>query len=227
MKLNNKGFSLIELLLAVVISTIVFGAITGLIAFSSNSMRNTNARIELQNQAKDALNHMESYALEAEKAYWDESNKLLVLFYDEEDAEEIIPKLEDGTKTIADIKDLDTNSYVYWYKEKSIYFGMSSSEALGGATPAPIATAVPGATAAPAPAPTADPIIQLVDLSNLSTLDDTTLRNYLLANDVTGFECKVLKQTEKEKHVVDVNMSLEHDFAPAYKCGERIYLRNQ
>ncbi len=30
MKLNNKGFSLVELLLAVVISTVVFGAITAL-----------------------------------------------------------------------------------------------------------------------------------------------------------------------------------------------------
>ena len=61
MKLNNKGFSLVELLLAVVISTVVFGAITALIAFSSRSMRDTNARVELQNQENDALYHIESY----------------------------------------------------------------------------------------------------------------------------------------------------------------------
>ena len=53
MKLNNKGFSLVEVLIAVAVSTIVFGAITALIVFASNSSRQTNARITLQNEAKD------------------------------------------------------------------------------------------------------------------------------------------------------------------------------
>ena len=48
MKLNNKGFSLVEVLIAVAVSTIVFGAITALIVFASNSSRQTNARITLQ-----------------------------------------------------------------------------------------------------------------------------------------------------------------------------------
>ena len=61
MKLNNKGFSLVEVLIAVAVSTIVFGAITALIVFASNSSRQTNARITLQNEAKDAVNHMEAY----------------------------------------------------------------------------------------------------------------------------------------------------------------------
>ena len=60
MKLNNKGFSLVEVLIAVAVSTIVFGAITALIVFASNSSRQTNARITLQNEAKDAVNHMEA-----------------------------------------------------------------------------------------------------------------------------------------------------------------------
>ena len=116
MKLNNKGFSLVELLLAVVISTVVFGAITALIAFSSRSMRDTNARVELQNQAKDALNHIESYSLEAERAYWDQLNRILILFYDEKEGSQMIKDLENGDKTLDDIKDMRSDSYVYWFK---------------------------------------------------------------------------------------------------------------
>ena len=106
MKLNNKGFSLVELMLAVVISTVVFGAITALIAFSSRSMRDTNARVEIQNQAKDALNHIESYSLEAERAYWDKLERILILFYDEKEGSQMIKDLDSGKKTLADIKDM-------------------------------------------------------------------------------------------------------------------------
>lgn len=70
MKLNNKGFSLVEILIAVAVSTIVFGAITALIVFASNSSRQTNARITLQNEAKDAVNHMEAYIIEAQSVVW-------------------------------------------------------------------------------------------------------------------------------------------------------------
>ena len=79
MKMNNKGFSLVELLLAVAVSTIVFGAITALIMFASNSSRQTNAKITLQNEAKDAVNHMESYVIEAQSAFWDDTKNALVL----------------------------------------------------------------------------------------------------------------------------------------------------
>lgn len=226
MKLNNKGFSLVELMLAVVVSTIVFGAITALIAFSSRSMRDTEARIEVQNQAKDALNHMESYGLEAERAYWDDSNNLLILFYDEKQAKEMISGLEDHTKNLSDIKDMDSDSYAYWYDNECVYFGKCSSKSESpAATPAPSATPIPGAT--PTPAPTADPTVQLVDVSQLSLISDSTLRNYLLADNVVTFGCKVDQNSESKKYTVDIQMKFDDEIAPEYSCGKRVYLRNQ
>ena len=89
MKLNNKGFSLVEVLIAVAVSTIVFGAITALIVFASNSSRQTNARITLQNEAKDAVNHMEAYIIEAQSVVWDSTSDALVLVKDSADAKEV------------------------------------------------------------------------------------------------------------------------------------------
>lgn len=238
MKLNNKGFSLVELMLAIVISTIVFGAVTALIAFSSRSMRDTEARIELQNQAKDAMNHMESYGLESERAYWDDSEKLLILFTDEKQAKEMIKGLEDGTKTLADIKDMPSDSYAYWFKgddsddaiggDYCVYFGKCSSKSSSpGATPAPAASLAPGATAPPAPS--IDPIVQLLDVSMLDTLNanESELRNYLLAEDVMEFDCEVIQNEDSKKYLVDIDMRLDNDIAPEYRCGKKVYLRNQ
>lgn len=235
MKLNNKGFSLVELMLAIVISTIVFGAVTALMTFSSRSMRDTEARIEVQNQAKDAMNHMESYALESERAYWDDSEKLLILFMNEKEAKQMIKGLEDGSKTLADIKDMTSDSYAYWFKdtggavaggEKCVYFGQCSSESSSpGATPAPVASLPPGVTATPAPS--LDPTVQLVDVSALSTVSASDLRNYLLAEDVEEFNCEVIQNEDSKKYVVDVNMKLDNGVAPEYSCGKKVYLRNQ
>lgn len=236
MKLNNKGFSLVELLLAVVVSTIVFGAITALIAFSSRSMRDTNARIELQNQAKDALNHIESYTMEAEDAYWDDANKLLILFYNEKDGKEMIAGLKDGSKTLSDVKTLTSDSYAYWFKgddssdavggDYSVYFGKSSGAAASG-TPAPAATVIPGAT--PTPAPVTGPVQQVVDVSALVSLNgnETLLKNYLLADNVKEFKCKVLENDESKKMLVDIDFKFDDEIAPEYSCGKRVYLRNQ
>ena len=39
MKLDNKGFSLVEIMLAVVVSTLVLGVITAMIGFAARSSR--------------------------------------------------------------------------------------------------------------------------------------------------------------------------------------------
>lgn len=235
MKLNNKGFSLVELMLAIVISTIVFGVVTALMTFSSRSMRDTEARVELQNQAKDAMNHIESYALESERAYWDDSEKLLILFTDEKQAKAMIKGLEEGTKTLADIKDMASDSYAYWFKgtgsavaggEECVYFGKCSSRLSSpGATPTPAASLPPGATATPVPS--FDPTVQLVDVSTLSSLSESDLRNYLLSEYVKEFDCEVMQNEDSKKYIIDVNMELDDGIVPEYKCGKKVYLRNQ
>lgn len=123
MKLNNKGFSLVELMLAVLVSTIVFGAITALITFASQSMRDTNARVELQTQAKDAINHIESYCMESVSAAWDDSNQALILYTDKKDAKAV----SSGAVTVDHLDSLTSNTYVYWFKDECVYFGKCSS----------------------------------------------------------------------------------------------------
>ncbi len=123
MKLNNKGFSLIELMLAVLISTIVFGTVTALIVYASNNVRLTNARVSLQNQAKDAMNHIETYCLEAEGASWDEEHQRLLLYTNEEHAKSV----SKGAIGVDEIYSLDSNTYVYWCKNRKLYFGKCSS----------------------------------------------------------------------------------------------------
>ena len=123
MKLNDKGFSLVEVLLAVLISTIVFGSVTTLIIYASNNVRLTNSRVSLQDQAKDAMNHLESYCLEAEGASWDDTEKRLLLYTNEEHAESV----SKGAIREDEIYALDSDTYVYWFKGDKVYFGKCSS----------------------------------------------------------------------------------------------------
>ena len=123
MKLNNKGFSLVELMIAIMISTIVLGSVTALIIFSSNSTRMTNAKVNLQNQAKDAFNHIESYCLEAVDASWNNSSRTLLLYSNKEHAKAV----SSGAVSLSEISSFDSNTYAYWFAGDKIYFGKCSS----------------------------------------------------------------------------------------------------
>jgi len=60
----RAGYSLIELMIAMAISAIVLTAIIGLIGFATRNMRITQTSVDLQNQAKETLNHMTTYVME-------------------------------------------------------------------------------------------------------------------------------------------------------------------
>ncbi len=207
MKLNNKGFSLVELLIAIAVSTIVLGAVTAMIVYSSNSLRDTNARVEVQNQAKDAMNHIEGFCMEAVYPHWDEDNNALLLFTDKKEAKAIIS----GSVSMENISTLTSDTYIYWFNEteKKMYFGKCSfSES--GKTDAEIA---------------AESAI-LVNPDALPT-DSGNLKNYLLANYVEGFECKVRKNEESGNMLVDIEMKYDSEMAPKYYNRKTVYLRNQ
>ena len=53
-----------ELMIAIAISAIVLLGIVSLLGFGTKNMRLTQARVDLQNQAKDATNHMSTYVME-------------------------------------------------------------------------------------------------------------------------------------------------------------------
>ncbi len=124
MKLNNKGFSLVEVMMAVLISTIVFGAVTALIVYASNNVRLTNSRVSLQDQAKDAMNHIESYCLEAEGVSWDPALKRFLVYTNEADAKAV----SKGAVSVSEVYSFTSNTYVYWMKDNKLYFGKVSSD---------------------------------------------------------------------------------------------------
>lgn len=193
MKLNNKGFSLVEVLLAVVISTIVFGAITALIVFSSKSSKETNERIALQNEVKDAMNHIESYCMEAENASWQEETiggqniKILVLYQKRKDS---APIISGGAVQVSEVEKITSNAYAYWFMNNGIYFGKCSQ---GG---------------------------------NVK-LDSVTADNiYLLADNITDFDCAVEKNETSGKYTIDLNVDAKVSNA-SYSANKTVYIRNQ
>ena len=217
MKLNNKGFSLVEVLVAVAVSTIVFGAITALIVFASNSSRQTNARITLQNEAKDAVNHMESYVIEAQSAAWDSTSNVLVLIKDSEDAKSI----KTGNHTLGDIAskvnifNTEKKTFAYWYNktEKKLFFSECK-------------------TNASLPVGMAD---YRVDLSASLPTDDM----YLLADNVEDFTCSIHKDCTSlihknlihkndisDKYTMDFSVKFKDDVSE-YSIDKCVYLRNQ
>lgn len=78
-KSKREGYSLVELLIAMAITTIVLGGLITMIGFGTHNMRLAHALVALQNQAKDAMNHMSTYTMEASDIEWDDTKKILVV----------------------------------------------------------------------------------------------------------------------------------------------------
>lgn len=208
MKLNNKGFSLVEIMLAVVVSTLVLGAITAMIGFAARSSRETNERVELQNQVKDAVNHIESYTMEAETATWQKvgSANVLVVFQRRDDAKNIVSPVTDSAVQADQVETLDSNVYAYWMfddgdssKGKNLYFGKCSRSG----------------------------DVKLSDLKpDNSEANINNNRVYLLADNVTDFDCRINKNSISGKYTVDVELKAKRNKIE-YSSNKTVYLRNQ
>lgn len=106
-KVNREGFSLVEMIIAITISAIVMAAIIALLAYASNSMKVTQARVELQEQAKDATNHISTYAMESADVKWNDTTMCLTVIKE---------------KIGSDGNVESTEEFYYWKKGTSIYF---------------------------------------------------------------------------------------------------------
>ena len=78
-KMNRDGYSLIELMIAVTLTAIVLAGLLALLGYGTHNMRITQALVALQNQAKDATNHISTYTMEASDIEWDEDSNILVV----------------------------------------------------------------------------------------------------------------------------------------------------
>ncbi len=208
MKLDNKGFTLIEIMLAVLVSTLVLGAITVMIGFAARSSRETNERVELQNQVKDAINHIEGYTMEAETVTWQKvgSADVLIVLQRRDDAKKIVSPATDSAVQADQVETLDSNVYAYWFfddgdstKGKNLYFGKCSRSG----------------------------DVKLSDLKpDSSEANKKGNRVYLLADNITDFDCSVKKNDVSGKYSVDIELKAKLNRAE-YSTNKTVYLRNQ
>lgn len=117
-KLNNKGFSLIELLIALAVSAVVMTTILALLTYSSDRMAETQQRVMLQDEAKDIVNHVTNVVQEASEAN----------FVDGTSCDYLLVK--------NDSEDAPTNrkEVVYWHIGNCIYFASTDEVSVGALT---------------------------------------------------------------------------------------------
>ena len=78
---SNKGFSLIELIVAVAILAVAGVAIFGFVVNTSNSYSRTNKEVKLQYEQQLAVNQIRDMIVESDKGiYFDEASKSLALY---------------------------------------------------------------------------------------------------------------------------------------------------
>lgn len=113
----KEGFSLVELLLAMAITSIVLLGMVALISYGSHSSRTTQARVALQDEAKDVVNHISTYVQEGNASVtWDDSAKMLMVRKD---------TIQNEGSAAATVSSVD--AYIYWMAadsdgKKHIYF---------------------------------------------------------------------------------------------------------
>lgn len=74
---KREGYSLIELLIAMTLTVFVLAGLLALLGYGTHNMRITQSLVALQDQAKDATNHMSAHTMEASEIEWDEDKKIL------------------------------------------------------------------------------------------------------------------------------------------------------
>lgn len=98
MKRNNKGFSLVELLIAMAVSSIVLTALVLLVAQSVKSYSKQTSLAQIQSDADVVLNQISKSILEADCIYIDKTDSY-VKFY---------------TKTVDDTSDPSSHKHIKW-----------------------------------------------------------------------------------------------------------------
>jgi prepilin-type N-terminal cleavage/methylation domain-containing protein len=115
-KQSTEGFSLVEMLIAIAISSIVLASLLALLGYSLRSASQTQARVALQNEAKDVVNHIAGYIMEGNHVSYDESNHFLTIYKDEEEPEST--PITDTTE----YKLKKTEQYCYYLIDGNLYF---------------------------------------------------------------------------------------------------------
>lgn len=86
MKINNKGLSLIELIIAIAIFAIAGAAVCGFIIFCTHQFTNSNRSVALQYEQQIVVNRVRDIVLETSRGIsYDDTNRRLLVFSDNPD----------------------------------------------------------------------------------------------------------------------------------------------
>lgn len=77
-KINNKGITLVELMITIAISSLVFGVISMFILNSIKSYTRSNEEVVLQMEGQTILNQLTDLIMEAHNVKWDGTEKLAI-----------------------------------------------------------------------------------------------------------------------------------------------------
>ncbi len=85
---NNKGFSLLELIIAFALLSIVSAMVVGFISASSSAFRNVNSEVSLQYESQVTLGQLQEYLIDCSGGVtFDNGGKVLYILNKEENAD--------------------------------------------------------------------------------------------------------------------------------------------
>lgn len=112
-RVERKGYSLVELMIAMTITVFVLAGLLALLGYGTHNMRITQSVVALQNKAKDATNHISTYTMEASEIVWDEDEEILIVT-----KKDIVQEQKDGT-----YPDPKVETYYYWKDQDADHIG--------------------------------------------------------------------------------------------------------
>lgn len=221
---DNRGLSLVELLIAFAVSGIILSALAYMILTTLNLYGRTNANVEVQNEAQTSLNLILDSILSAKEG----------VCFIETDASAIDPDSEEyvcamfGDLDIADDLSMSfSGDAILWQPKSKEMYLITGTHNLGTATDKAQA-----------------PLEALTEMKDLLPSDAAGRLPYLMAQNVTGFSLKAEDSCflpdvsgEPDKHyfknplILEVNMSFEYEYQNGRnitrEIGDRISVRNR
>lgn len=113
-RVERKGYSLVELMIAMTITVFVLAGLLALLGYGTNNVRITQSVVALQNKAKDATNHISTYTMEASEIAWDEDEEILIV------TKKDIVQEQNADGTYPDPK---VETYYYWKDQDADHIG--------------------------------------------------------------------------------------------------------
>ncbi len=77
---DNKGYTLVELIISMAVFAVVLGAMTLLMSNGSKSYSNAKTELDLQMEAQTLMAQLNTMVMESNQAVYDDTNKILTLY---------------------------------------------------------------------------------------------------------------------------------------------------